>query len=386
MVLVTSTMTSIETVEVEHPPQGMRSGCSVLDLASPEKALGPHGARGKITGWLLKRKSDGVRSRFFRSANRRFFTVDFEGHLFYYAHTEGNKMASIPLAFRHLLSVEPFAATSDGGQEGVAEEAHSHEESASKGPVSNSFRVPKISFSALKRPSEHHSRPVDHGFILRTTGKEMELLCASKSEAEGWISALREAIALGSESRISSHEGGGGDERKVDLSTSAGSSPAAPLSPRSDDDDPVPEVMVPQSTPEVMNSGWLASSPRDPPQAFCRQHLERLEKEEPKDTKEVKPSRRGLGGLLPRRLGRQRAVAEASHSANATVTSLGFESTVLREAQAWGDDEEREDAGAANTVAGVEVSKRYEDKGRGLSLKERLAQMDFSDDEDDDSL
>mmetsp|Transcript_93480 Transcript_93480/g.260327 ORF Transcript_93480/g.260327 Transcript_93480/m.260327 type:complete len:386 (+) Transcript_93480:57-1214(+) len=341
----------------------------------------PHINRGKLTGWLLKRKSDGVRSRFFRSVNRRFFTLDFEGQLFYYAHTEGNKMASMPLAFRNLLGVEPLAAMLHQGapEEPAAppmQRAGSKVLGSKCDASSSSFRVPKITFSALKRPAEHH------GFSLQTTGKEMELLCASQIEAEGWIAALQQAIALGAESRSAAESTD--EPQKVDVSTSAGSSPEAPLSPRSEEEDSVPEFLVPQSTPEaeanMQLEGPLLPSPRGV-EAFAGDLQRATEKEqEAKEVKGVKPSRRGLGGLLPRRLQRHRAQSEAAPDTG-VVTSLEFEAALLRDAgnQAWAEEEGDK---VASTEA-AEVSRRYEDKGQGLSLKERLAQMDFSDDEDE---
>lgn len=349
-----------------------------LELGSTPVPSKPNG-RGKLTGWLLKRKSEGVASRLFRSANRRYFTLDFEGQLFYYAHTEGNKMASLPVAFRELLGVEPFEASLNDG---------AIEEQECKGTATHghTFRVPKISFGALKRPvaAEHH------GFTLQTTGKEMELLCSTKEEAESWITAFQEAVAMGAESRGGIRAESG---EKVDLSTSAGSSPKAPLSPRSDDVDSLPEISVPQSATEAAAKPHQASGEKKPNaqanmQAFGSEPLEDATKEAVKEP--PRSGRRGLGGLLPRRLGRSRpAEAARSGSASGEVTSCDFEAALLREAseeagdQAWGEARKENEKEAAAVATISEVTKRYEDKGRGLSLKERLAQMEFSDDEDE---
>uniref|UniRef100_A0A7S4PY15 PH domain-containing protein n=1 Tax=Alexandrium monilatum TaxID=311494 RepID=A0A7S4PY15_9DINO len=356
-----------------------------IDLPSSPVAGTPHGtsasSRGKVTGWLLKRKSEGVTSRLFRSANKRYFTLDFEGHLFYYAHTEGNKNASLPVAFRNLLSVEPFEA--DSLNDGVIDEQDSSDQLGEQRKGSKEAQqhhrtwVPKISFSALKRqgPAKHH------GFMLRIVGKEMEWLCSSKAEADSWIAALREAITLGAEARA------GEETSKVESSTSAGSSPKAPLSPRSDAEDSVPEVCMPRSSPEAIAeaqealSGKKVNSPRNTRAFGAEEPMEADAKDA--GTAAARPSRRGLGNLLPRRLGGRSRASERSQAEGATVTSLEFEAELLKEAgtQAWTDDEGDRAGVASNPVS--EVTRRYEDKGRGLSVKERLAQMDFSDDEDE---
>lgn len=312
----------------------MTTSVEVLEApGQPGSAKPGRHSRRKLTGWLLKRKSEGVASRLFRSANRRFFTLDFEAQLFYYAQSESHKTMSLPVRFCNLLSVEPYEAVSEPP---LAEEA-------AEGDAAKSFRhvaVPKISFGALKRSTASH-----HGFVLRMAGKEMDLLCASKQEAEAWISGLREAIAMGSS---------GEEPLKLELSTSAGSSPEAPLSPRSEGGESVPEMLVPQ-TPEAAK---VQTSPRSQ-MAFGG---------EPARETQEKKGRRGLGGLLPRRLRRQ--------SKEASVAEV----TTLEEGvEAWGDEDYPQDPAPVS-----EVSKRYEDKARGLSLKERLAQMDFSDDEDEE--
>jgi len=70
-------------------------------------------ARAPLTGWLQKRKSEknnGFMRRSLKSANKRFFTLDFEAQMFYYSHGEGTKNLSMPTCFEQLICVESLSA------------------------------------------------------------------------------------------------------------------------------------------------------------------------------------------------------------------------------------------------------------------------------------
>eukprot|EP00420_Gonyaulax_spinifera_P028990 CAMPEP_0197897690 /NCGR_PEP_ID=MMETSP1439-20131203/42321_1 /TAXON_ID=66791 /ORGANISM="Gonyaulax spinifera, Strain CCMP409" /LENGTH=345 /DNA_ID=CAMNT_0043518335 /DNA_START=64 /DNA_END=1097 /DNA_ORIENTATION=+ len=316
---------------------------------SPEQAQ----SRAKVTGWLMKRKSD-VRSRIFRGTNRRHFTLDFEARIFFYSQSEGAKSASVPVGFSSISRVEEFAtaelpepAAEEPGavpQEQPKEAVHPQQETSTRG-----FRVPKISrFGAAKKPTEHH------GFVVCAGGKDMELICSSQSEANMWVTALREAMALGGSRRPSECEGEGPkaeldasaerEAAKADLSTSTGSTPR---SPRSEEEDSLPEMLVPSAQPESMLEASTEGrvSPRG--NAFGDEPVAR-------SPSPVKETKRRAFGLLSRR--RPRAEDKAAEDV-----------TTLQDAgdQGWADEEEA--SPKTHALGDSEVSKRYGDKGQGLS-------------------
>lgn len=143
--------------------------------------------RTALTGWLHKRKSESAKSRFLKSANKRFFTLDFQGQIFYYSHTEAKKNISMTL-FKDILSVEPIAATSADLEENQTVELTSSASMVTHGPSLRKM----ASISGLSKKTTEQP-----GFVVKTSGKYMELLCSSRTEAEMWITALHEAIAMG---------------------------------------------------------------------------------------------------------------------------------------------------------------------------------------------
>lgn len=133
-----------------------------------------------VSGWMHKRKSKGLASRFVAETNKRFFVLDFGSQLFYYSHKEDDRHVSMPIPFRELVAVE------------------------------GNFRP--AAFSSSWSPF----------FLLRTRSKSMELQCESLEDADYWIKNLHVAISMGA-----------GDLPISDASTSLGS---ASSSPRSDNE------------------------------------------------------------------------------------------------------------------------------------------------------
>lgn len=156
-------------------------------------------ARAPLTGWLQKVKTEGGKSRFLGSANRRFFTLDFDGQLFYYSSTEGNKNLSMPIAFKDILGVEFLPAT---------DKQPDLPQGLPRGPSAPSHSLNSLPFSSqgLLRslPSLHgyaKRAPESHGFIVKLKGKSMQLLCNSQAELHLWIGGFWEAIAMSRSAR-----------------------------------------------------------------------------------------------------------------------------------------------------------------------------------------
>jgi len=125
---------------------------------------------GQMNAWLLKKKSGTSMVRV-RQYNKRFFTIDFDSRVFFYAHAENSKKAS---------TVIPFADIIDAQWEEDKK---------------NEALKPESSRGFLMRRSG--SMQEQHIVTVVTRpARTMELLCGSATEAHEWFEALRAAVAM----------------------------------------------------------------------------------------------------------------------------------------------------------------------------------------------
>eukprot|EP00927_Polykrikos_kofoidii_P047972 TRINITY_DN42231_c0_g1_i1.p1 TRINITY_DN42231_c0_g1~~TRINITY_DN42231_c0_g1_i1.p1 ORF type:complete len:451 (-),score=87.90 TRINITY_DN42231_c0_g1_i1:42-1337(-) len=334
--------------------------------------------RTPLCGWMLKRKSDGSRSRVFCASNRRYFTLDFGAQILYYAQSEANKSVSVPIGFRDLLGVEPFGPATVSS-EGVAEEEEAPvgavRSNGSKQSAGSGFKLPTLpSLGGLvKRGGDEK-----HGFVLRTRGKSMELLCASASEAESWMEAIHEAMSI-----AGVPSGSLDNVPKAEPSTAPGSSrvtSASPEdgSPRSGDGEEGRKpccITPPRLTAE--HSAGLASTT-----SSLALGLDKIEDANvPTGASDPPPHSAGRDSAWavsdndsgPAR----RPSSAAGGGPTEAVTAMKHSSSPRCDDSAWGANTVGEGSPAA-------ARSRYADKGQGLTMQQRLSQLDFSDDEDEE--
>eukprot|EP00928_Gymnodinium_smaydae_P028630 TRINITY_DN21791_c0_g1_i2.p1 TRINITY_DN21791_c0_g1~~TRINITY_DN21791_c0_g1_i2.p1 ORF type:complete len:327 (-),score=68.00 TRINITY_DN21791_c0_g1_i2:119-1099(-) len=203
-----------------------------------------------MRGWLLKRRRHG--RGLFGASNRRFLTLDLEGQIFYYSHSESQKHVSRPVPCCSIANVQALTiapsrsgAGGDDSDDGeavvrgppptVPEGWHAQwsdglgayyyfnddgtaqcdpppgtvfaEEPASEKPkltradstVSTGSRFGSLG-SRLRMPTFGLRRgggAVRYGFELHLKGpreEKLELLCASQEEADQWITAFNAAM------------------------------------------------------------------------------------------------------------------------------------------------------------------------------------------------
>ncbi|CAJ1337764.1 unnamed protein product, partial [Effrenium voratum] len=60
--------------------------------------------RGQLSAWLQKKKSGASAFRM-REYNKRYFTLDFDTHTFFYSHSEGSKKVSAVTSFADIVDV-----------------------------------------------------------------------------------------------------------------------------------------------------------------------------------------------------------------------------------------------------------------------------------------
>lgn len=131
---------------------------------------------GKLSAWLLKRKSGNSRIRV-RRYNKRLFTLDFDHKILSYEHAAMGKKSSKPIPFSELYDCTTLP--SPAGSPATAE-------------------VPSRRPNLMKRfilPSSSKTNAGKDGIIVRAKGRFMELICSSPAEAAHWCEALQAAIS-----------------------------------------------------------------------------------------------------------------------------------------------------------------------------------------------
>jgi hypothetical protein len=116
---------------------------------------------GTYSAWLCKVKNYGAMARWVSSTTARYFTIDFDGQLFYYANSANHKKVARPIRFRDIVGAEQLPSTS---------------------------RVRKRRASCMPSSSltAHQCSP----FLLRTRDRTLELRTSSSTDAARWVHAL----------------------------------------------------------------------------------------------------------------------------------------------------------------------------------------------------
>jgi len=381
----------------------------------------PREGRPPLKGWVTKKKTEGSRSKFISSVNRRFFTIDFETQVLYYGHTECNKQLSAPIPFRELLRVEALEEPV-----GQAEDSQKLSRADSKTSVNSKSsgtllqRMPSL--LSTKRPQEHF------GVKLETTAKTMELFFASKADCDLWQAAFAEAIEMGVQA------GGPVDGSHRPISTGSGTTASTPvpsfraeaiqLDASKEEAPAVGLGGVGLATPHSVHQspGGVEGEGEAPPLGLHTPPVTPTPAQAPAAPVEDEAPRPSLGTplasssqtpplILPEE---ETADAKDSQPGEPIPTSWGGEEvtepltpTDAQEPEpAIGPDEEpaaeeeeaAEEATSSSKIApdqeawslGADRSNprgtnvRYSDKGEGLSIQQRLAQLEFSDDEEDE--
>mmetsp|Transcript_59890 Transcript_59890/g.106516 ORF Transcript_59890/g.106516 Transcript_59890/m.106516 type:complete len:473 (-) Transcript_59890:281-1699(-) len=151
---------------------------------------------GKWSSWLIKAKSDGAKAKWFQTLGRRYFTIDFDRQVIYYAHGENvDSQVSTPIKFADILGAHPGHSF---------EPDPACEVGSAKGGLSRSFS------GVLSRPWA--TAPGIYPFTVRTLGKRLRLESEVESEMFHWIAMLNAASRIGRGVEILK----AGDELEVD--------------------------------------------------------------------------------------------------------------------------------------------------------------------------
>lgn len=130
--------------------------------------------RGIYSAWLSKAKGDTAKAKWIQSSGRRYFSIDFDGQIVFYSHSETDKRISLPIAFRDILG----ASLAPSGE---------------NSPQASMRR----SFSGMmsRRPNVG-----EYPFTLHTRDRRIRLAADSEANAFSWVEMLNAAHRYGMES------------------------------------------------------------------------------------------------------------------------------------------------------------------------------------------
>jgi len=335
-----------------------------------------------LSAWLLKRKSGAKKSRFLSSTNSRFFTLDFGSQTLFYKHSESDKKVSQPISFRHIASVQALVDT-------VTEMADNASESQAAGqqggyydpqlfaPVQRTDSKTSLASSLRKRmpsfgtPRSFRAPKEQHGFVVGTTDKSLELLCSSKMEADQWIAALHKAMLLG---RLMEGGRNGSELVRSDSSTANSSRPTTACSFSS-------SLANTNCSEASANPSPLSTRPLSGlEQSVSAQESPNLADAYVKSLQPAATTR--TSAMLPPKVPKRPPVAKAKTEQSDREAEKEEEVTEYSVVDARLQDDN--DAWGVEPPQNVSQSvPRYHDQSEGLSWQERLERLDFSDDEDD---
>lgn len=313
---------------------------------------------GNLSAWLLKRKSGG-NSHFFSSTNRRFFTLDFGAQILFYKRSVTDKKISLPISFRSILSVQPLTDTvtdlaHNGAEDGVSNEPRVQRVD-SKASLASSLRKRMPSF--VSTPKSLQPPKEQHGFVVRTCDKSLELLCSSKMEADQWIAALHKAMLLGGPKMVqSSFQDELGSSRPT---TACSGSSSLENANRSDASEPL--------------TGRESANPAD-------EYVQSPQKEQTTHTPAMLPPKVPKRPPVMKARNPEVALPTSKNGLTELIVGDGVaeystaDARLETECEAWG---------VCSPQKSSQAVPRYHDRAEGLSWQERLARLDFSDDEDE---
>eukprot|EP00746_Dinoflagellata_sp_MGD_P002543 gnl/MRDRNA2_/MRDRNA2_104968_c0_seq1.p1 gnl/MRDRNA2_/MRDRNA2_104968_c0~~gnl/MRDRNA2_/MRDRNA2_104968_c0_seq1.p1 ORF type:complete len:369 (-),score=91.86 gnl/MRDRNA2_/MRDRNA2_104968_c0_seq1:41-1147(-) len=302
-----------------------------------------------LTGWILKRKTANSRTKILGDANKRFFTLDFENQNFFYAHSESSKTVSLPIPFAEIVSVEAVA------------NAECQESSAQAPAKSGRFSMPKFP----KMPSRNAGW--NHGIVVHGKEKKFELFLNSEEEASKWLTALQNAQRIGMTKRSGESDP---DLAKAEQSTAAGSSGCSGSGSSTPDNNGSPRDCI----PEVIGHGdELADTGTSRPPSSGLQNVVI-------DADAADPAPQPVVSELAMQQEKARKNGGSGGYRKSTSETEG-----VHKASRRSKDRENSPPGTSawGQASNVPPKARYADQGAGLSLKERLERLNFSDDEED---
>lgn len=301
--------------------------------------------RGQLSAWLRKKKS-GTSSFRIREYNKRYFTLDFDTHTFFYAHSEGSKKVSAVTPFADIVDVRlPEADKVLDKGDNISE--------VSKTSRVSFFRRPS-SFLTAKEEEQHML------MVMTRPSKTFELLCSSATEAVTWFEALKTAIAM-NRNDVEAHTTAASEEEKprgggYPFPGAGAAAVDASISPTSKGDG--------ETSPPPVRGTFLDLTLEEAP---------------------AEKTETSTGAQAPE--GPEATLIEAAGPVALQASDFGFaedeDGSISSASEAPKGHSQGYGGGSAPAAPAV-TAVTYSDRHEGMSMKERLQSLEFSDAEDDD--
>lgn len=155
-----------------------------VEVLRPEHNLG--WLREKTQNLLLPKHDD------------RFLAVDFEKQIMCFSYTQLGLHTSMQIHFSDILGVEPLPTQEDDEveQERIRRTSWKSSRGQKRAKARAKEQVGVCKTRAWESYLPRLGKDVQHGFILQTTVKQIELLCASHDQAKKWVAAIQAAMRL----------------------------------------------------------------------------------------------------------------------------------------------------------------------------------------------
>lgn len=316
--------------------------------------------KGQMSAWLQKKKSGSAMMRV-RQYNKRYFTIDFDSRVFFYTHAENSKKVASMIPFADIMDVRLPEPHMDKGDN-----------------VSECSRTSKVSW--MKRLGSGTRLGEEEHFVtvLVKPARTMELLCSSSVEAQQWFEAFKAAIADRGEDEDTASVGVPCDAGGNDSPTS-GDGPVKFDSELAADDTGghAPAVADSEAAPPPVKGTFLdlttePSAGPGPGQTASAEAAAVMDLGPAK----LQATQFGFDGEADSGSSAASSPAASPRGNGASgAGGLGHGSLDLAGAV---------EAAARQPGSQPTTHRSYADQHEGLSMKERLASLEFSDAEDDD--
>jgi len=167
-----------------------------------QEANASHSHQGVYSGWLLKVKGDGAKAKWIQSSCRRYFSIDFESEIVFYAHSATDKRISLPIIFRDIVCAS-MATT-------PPRTPHTPNDTPEA-----ALRKSRSGWTSARQVSG-----AEFAFVLQTRDRRIQLVSDSEGDAFRWVEMLNAAHHIG--------QGEGHGEREQMQDTWSGTAPDSP--------------------------------------------------------------------------------------------------------------------------------------------------------------
>jgi len=336
---------------------------------------------GQLSAWLQKKKSGSSMVRI-NQYNRRWCTLDFDAKVFFYSHAEGSQKVSAVTPFHDLTNV--FSTGSQAP-------APTDDNASVTSKTSKTSMLKRLSSFGMKSGGDGGEEEGQFSLIVvMGSERKMELACASAAEASDWFTAFRVAISMGhAAGAAAAPTGGFMVPPEAAHAAAPGGYPGAgagpPQAPRSGVEENVGGDLAASIGTAIAGAVAAETAPAPAKKSFLS--FDTIEEVRPpaeevaaKSAAATEVEASGIITMQPNDFGFDEDDDKSSDASSASTPRAA------QAAEAVSIVQEASPAAVtgASPAPGSAPPSSYKDHQSGMTMQERLANLEFSDDEDYD--